>query len=183
MAEKPPGGAGSDSSARHGRSDRRGLRSGPPAAPADGRPARPLRSSGPSGPARPTRSARPARPTRYPLRGTAALAAALLLLGGLEIHAAGESHDLVAGLPSHPQDVYFLGASHPVQPPHTETATAAQRPFCAVCLNSLQGRGVRPAPAARLSSPLAAQPLPPVAAVSPRRQARRPDGGRAPPLA
>jgi hypothetical protein len=123
------------------------------------------------------------RQGRGRLRGTAALLAALLLLGGLEVHAAGETHDLVAGVPSHHQDVYFPGASHPVLPPHAEAATAAQRPLCAVCLNRLQGSGVRPAPAARLSSPLAGQPLPPAAAVSPRRQAPRPDGGRAPPHA
>ncbi len=117
------------------------------------------------------------------LRGTAALLAALMLLGGLEVHAAGDSHDLVAGVPSRHQDLYFPGASHPVQPAHAETAAAVQRPLCAVCLNTLQGGGVRPAPATRLSSPLAAQSLRPATAVSPRRQAPRPDGGRAPPHA
>jgi hypothetical protein len=159
MAETRPGGAGSSSSCRHDRPDRR----------PDDRPSRPASTRHPL--------------SGHALRGVSALLAGLLLLGGLEIHAAGESHDLVAGVPSHHQDVYFLGASHPVQPPHAETATAVQRPLCAVCLNRLQGNGIHAAPAARLSSPLAAQALPPVVAVSPRRQAPRPDGGRAPPLA
>jgi hypothetical protein len=123
---------------------------------------------------------------RHPLRAlrfTAALLAVLTLLGGLEIHAAGEAHDPVAGVASRPQETYFPAARHPGLPPHAESATAVQRPLCAVCLNNLQGRGIHAAPVARLASPLAARPLPPVAAVSPHRRAIRPDGGRAPPLA
>jgi hypothetical protein len=116
------------------------------------------------------------------MAGLAALLAALVLLGGLEIHPGGEAHDPIAGLAGH-QDVYFPGASHPVARPHAEEAKAAPRPPCAACLNRLQGSGAHLAPAASLSTPLAARPLPPAAAVTPLQKSLRPDGARAPPAA
>jgi hypothetical protein len=116
------------------------------------------------------------------MAGLAALLAALVLLGGLEIHPGGEAHDPIAGLAGH-QDVYFPGASHPVARPHAEEATAVPRPPCAACLNRLQGSGAHLALAASLSSPLAGQPLPPAAAVTPLQKSLRPDGARAPPAA
>ena len=114
--------------------------------------------------------------------GWAALLAALVLLGGLEIHPGGEAHDPIAGLAGH-QDVYFPGASHPVARPHAEEARAVPRPPCAACLNRLQGSGAHLALAASLSSPLAGQPLPSAAAVTPLQKSLRPDGARAPPAA
>lgn len=114
--------------------------------------------------------------------GWAALLAGLVLLGGLEIHPGGEAHDPIAGLAGH-QDLYFPGASHPVARPHAEEARAAPRPPCAACLNRLQGSGAHLAPAASLSTPLAARPLPPAAAVTPLQKSLRPDGARAPPAA
>ena len=114
--------------------------------------------------------------------GWAALLAALVLLGGLEIHPSGEAHDMIAGLAGH-QDFYFPGASHPVARPHAEEARAVPRPPCAACLNRLQGSGAHLARASSLSTPLAGHPLPPAAAVAPLQKSLRPDGARAPPLA
>ncbi|HXO27750.1 MAG TPA: hypothetical protein VOA80_10425 [Thermoanaerobaculia bacterium] len=114
--------------------------------------------------------------------GSAALLGALVLLGGLEIHPAGEAPDPIAGLAGH-QDFYCPGANHPGALPHAEEARAVPRPPCAACLNSLQGSGAHLAPAASLSTPLAARSLPPAAAVTPLRKSLRPDGARAPPAA
>lgn len=128
------------------------------------------------------RTARTGRCARSVARvGSAALLAALVLLGGLEIHPAGEAPDPIAGLSGH-QDFYLQGCSHgPL--PHAEEARAVPRPPCATCLNSLQGRGAHLAPAGFLSTPLAARPLPPTAALTPLRTSLRPDGARAPPAA
>jgi hypothetical protein len=112
-----------------------------------------------------------------------ALLAALMLLGGLEIHPSGEAHDPIAGLSGPHQDVYFPGASHPAERSHAEAATAVQRPFCAVCLNRVQGSGAHLVEIAYLSAPLAEPALPPIAAAAPLQQSLRPDGARAPPPA
>ena len=113
----------------------------------------------------------------------AALLACVVLLGGLELHPAAESQEPLGALSGGHDDTYFQGASHPVQPPHAETATAKQRPFCAVCLNRLDGRGVRLEQAARLLTPPSAHALPDAVATSPLARSQRPDGARAPPLA
>jgi hypothetical protein len=113
----------------------------------------------------------------------AAMLAALVLFGGLEIHPSGESHDPIAGLSGTHQELYFPGASHPARRPHAEAATAVQRPFCAVCLSRVQGSGAHLAQHACLSAPLAGQPLPSIAAVAPLQKSLRPDGARAPPPA
>jgi hypothetical protein len=113
----------------------------------------------------------------------AALLAALVLLGGLEIHPAGESHDPVAGLSGHHNDVYFLGASHPVAPPHAETATPVQRPLCAFCLTRLQSMGAQLDRAARLATALLGSPPPPAVAALALQRPLLPDGARAPPSA
>ncbi len=115
--------------------------------------------------------------------GWAALLAALVLLGGLEIHPAGEALDPIAGLAGGHEDFYFPGASHPVSGQHAEEARPVSRPHCAACLNRLQGSGAHLAPPAALSTPLAARPLPPAAAVTPLQKSLRPDGARAPPVA
>jgi hypothetical protein len=112
--------------------------------------------------------------------GSAALLGALVLLGGLEIHPAGEAPDPIAGLAGQ-QDFYCPAANHPGARPHAEEARAVPRPPCAACLNSMQGRGAHLAPAASLSTPLAARPLSPAVAVTPLQLSLRPDGARAPP--
>lgn len=106
-----------------------------------------------------------------------------MLLGGLEIHPSGESHDPIAGLTGARQETYFPAANHPAGRPHAETATPVQRPFCAVCLNRAQGRGAHLGQRPGLSAPVAGHPLPPLAAVAPLQQSLRPDGARAPPPA
>ena len=127
-------------------------------------------------PPRPRRARSPARVA------WAALLAALVLLGGLEIHPAAEAHDAVAALGGHQPDVYFPDASHPVQPPHAETATPVQRPLCAACLNRVQSMGARLDRSASLVTPLPGGALPVAAATSPLLRSLRPDGARAPPL-
>jgi hypothetical protein len=134
-------------------------------------------------PGTPGASRRRQRPGPAARAGVAALLAALVLLGALEIHPAAEAHDPIAGLAGAHQDVYFPNASHPVDRPHAEAATAVPLPACAACLNRLQGRGARLAPAAHLARLVAGHPLPPNAAIAPLQQSLRPDGARAPPLA
>ena len=131
-------------------------------------------------PPRPRRARSAARVSRSLV---AALLAALVLLGGLEIHPAAAAHEPVAALAGPHQDVYFQGASHPVQPPHAETATPVQRPLCAACLNRVQSMGARLDRAARLETPLPGRTLPAAVATSPLQRSLRPDGARAPPLA
>lgn len=108
------------------------------------------------------------------------LAGALLLLGVVDLHPAGESH-----LPLAPSggSVYFPEASHPGQPVHFEAVDdPVQQPHCDACLHRLK---------------TSAEPLRLIAAAAPSsggsglwiapapradRGSRRPDGARAPPL-
>jgi len=113
----------------------------------------------------------------------AALLTAVTLLGGLEIHPPGESHDPIAGLSGAQQETYFPAASHPAGRPHAETAAPVLRPFCAVCLTRVQGSGAHLAQHPGLAAPAAGHSLPLLAAVSPLQKSLRPDGARAPPLA
>jgi hypothetical protein len=128
---------------------------------------------------------RPARPFSRRLQLlVAAVLAALVLIGGVELHPAAESREPLAALasPRH-QDTYFPAASHPVQPPHAETAKAELHPFCAICFSRSQGNGARLAAAARISASLAGSPLTAAVAASPLQRSLRPDGARAPPAA
>ncbi len=113
----------------------------------------------------------------------AALLAATVLGGGLEIHPANEASEPLAALAGHHDETFFQGASHPVQPAHAENATPVQRPICAVCLNRLNGFGAQPGRGAALSIGLADHSLPPAVAASPLLRSLRPDGARAPPFA
>jgi hypothetical protein len=113
--------------------------------------------------------------------GAAALAV-LVLLSGIEIHQAAGSHAPGAALARH-SDVYFLGASHPLLPPHAESATAARRPFCALCLNPLDGVGARFGQTDRISISRTGHPLPAAPSGPALRRTSRPEGARAPPLA
>jgi hypothetical protein len=119
--------------------------------------------------------------------GIGAALALMVLLGGLDFHPAAESQEPLAALSAQHQaaasEEYYPAASHPVQPPHAENATAAQRPFCAICFNRSQGSGARPTHAARLSTLLSGPSLPAAVAVSPLQRSLRPDGARAPPAA
>jgi hypothetical protein len=113
----------------------------------------------------------------------AAMLATVVLLGGLELHPADESHDPLGSLAGRQGDTFFQGASHPVQPPHAETAREARRPVCALCLNRLQSLGARLDRAARLSTLTASRRLPFAVATAPLLRSLHPDGARAPPAA
>lgn len=64
--------------------------------------------------------------------------AALLLLGAVDWHPAGERPDSLVPAAG---EIYFPGATHPDQPVHLEAAHAAERPHCPVCLHHLQTSG------------------------------------------
>jgi hypothetical protein len=135
---------------------------------------------------RPGRQARARAAGRVASALQAALAvtlASLALLAGLEIHPAGEAHEPLAGLSGRPGQVYFEGASHPVQPPHAESARMALRPYCALCIERLQSAGARPAAAARLATPLTGRLLTAAPQLAPVQRSLRPAGARAPPPA
>jgi hypothetical protein len=122
---------------------------------------------------------------RAPSRGvarSAATLAVLLLLSSLEIHPAAASHDPGACLAGH-ADVYVPGASHPLQPPHAETAQEARRPCCALCLNQLQSVGAGFGQTARPGIATAGHPPPAAPAGAALRRPPHRDGARAPPLA
>jgi hypothetical protein len=75
--------------------------------------------------------------------------AAILLLGAVDWHPAGESpHPLVSGA----GEVYFPGAEHPDQPVHFDASQPAERPACPVCLHHLRTTGTH-LPAAALLVP------------------------------
>jgi hypothetical protein len=90
----------------------------------------------------------------------AAVFAAILLLGAVDWHPAGESpHSLLSGA----GEVYFPGAEHPDQPVHFDAAQPAERPACPVCLHHLQTSGAHLLAAALLVPPAlesAAAPAP-----------------------
>lgn len=108
----------------------------------------------------------------------AGILAAILLLGGLDWHPAGESpHSLLPGTGG----VYFPGAEHPEQPVHFDASHAAERPPCPVCLHQRQTTGVH-----LLAAVLLAPPAPESASVAipdlvPASAARRSSGARGPP--
>jgi hypothetical protein len=111
-----------------------------------------------------------------------ALLGALLLLGSVDLHPAGESHSAItlgAGLAggSH----YVPEARHPSLPLHLEAGKLQQRPQCGVCLLRAETRADRPR-AVSLGLP-EVRPLPlPAAEALPARRAGRTRGARAPPL-
>lgn len=128
--------------------------------------------------AAPAHRARPAAPI-----WVAALAA-VVLLSGIEVRqaAAGETLSPRSSFGRHSES-YFLGACHPFQSPHAETAKEAWRPLCALCLNRLHGMGADPGKGRRLWICRDGRPLPMAPAGSPLRRSRNADASRAPPLA
>lgn len=76
---------------------------------------------------------------------------AVLLLGALDWHPAGDVHgDPAAG----GSQVYFPGAEHPHQPVHFEQADPAHRPVCPVCVHRVQASGAHLRPSAAMAPPL-----------------------------
>jgi hypothetical protein len=124
-------------------------------------------------------SARRARPAAAVW---AAALAAVVLLSGIEVRPAAETHDPGAALARH-SERYFLGACHPLLPPHAETAKAAWRPLCAVCLNRMQSVGARFGAGNRLWLWRDGRRLPQLPAWPALHRSASADGTRAPPLA
>lgn len=80
----------------------------------------------------------------------AGLLAAILLLGAIDWHPAGESpHSFLSGA----GEVYFPGAEHPDQPVHFDASHPAERPACPVCLHHRQTAGAHLLAAALLVPP------------------------------
>jgi len=68
----------------------------------------------------------------------AGLFAAILLLGAVEWHPAGESHDVLVPRSG---EICIPEASHPGQPSHFDAALSAERPVCPACLHQLRTSG------------------------------------------
>ncbi len=112
----------------------------------------------------------------------AAALAAVVLLSGIDVRPAAETHDPGAAFARH-SERYFLGACHPFLPPHAETAKAAWRPLCAVCLNRMHNVGARFGAGDRLWICRDGRRLPQLPAWTARHRSPGADGTRAPPLA
>lgn len=80
-----------------------------------------------------------------------ALLIAVLLLGALDWHPAGDLHDTSAPSGS---EVYFPGAEHPSQPAHFEQADPAHRQICPVCALQAQTSGAHLRQATAMAPPL-----------------------------
>jgi hypothetical protein len=104
--------------------------------------------------------------------------AIVLLLGALDLHPAGESHDVLdAGRGGD----YSPSAKHPNAPIHFEQAQPAQRPVCPVCLHHLRTGGAHFAVALSLASPSLAGFRLPVTDLLLREHCAAPRGARGPP--
>ena len=103
---------------------------------------------------------------------------AVLLLGGLDWHPAGDLHE--ASAPGG-GEIYFPSAEHPDQPAHFEQADPARQPVCPVCVLRAQTSGAHLCASASLAPPStqAREASERSASLSP--TALRPSGGRAPP--
>ncbi len=108
----------------------------------------------------------------------ALLLTAVVLLGTLELHPAGEaSHALIASAES----FYSLSAKHPGQPAHFEASQETERPVCPFCIHQLQTSG-----ACLRTRPVVSPPAPRLAPASDLSSAtaggsHRPSGARGPP--
>lgn len=123
--------------------------------------------------------------TRGTIRGiNSVLLGALLLLGALDLHPAGESHSALAlgsAFPLGGESHYVPEARHPTMPLHLEAGKLQERRHCGVCLLRLETRADR-SRAVSLELP-EVRPLPlPAAEALPARGASHTRGARAPPL-
>lgn len=105
--------------------------------------------------------------------------AAVLLLGAVDWHPAGEPPDSLA---LRAGEVYSPAAKHPHQPAHFEAADLALRPVCPVCLHHLQTSGAHLRVAVGLSLPAPAAVSMPDTGPLPSSGSRRQDAARGPPF-
>jgi hypothetical protein len=78
--------------------------------------------------------------------------AAVVLLGALDLHLAGESHELL-GAAAGWDEIYSRSAKHPNAPAHFEQFEAGQRPSCPFCLHQLRTSGAHHRMVSRLATP------------------------------
>ena len=78
--------------------------------------------------------------------------AAVVLFGALDLHLAGESHELL-GAGAGGDEIYSQSAKHPNAPAHFEQFEAGQRPSCPVCLHQLRTSGAHLQRVSRLATP------------------------------
>ncbi|HXO21443.1 MAG TPA: hypothetical protein VOA87_16135 [Thermoanaerobaculia bacterium] len=109
----------------------------------------------------------------------AALLLPLVFAGALDIHPAGEAHDLLAGIG---RRTVVQATSHKGKALHLHSATAEERPTCAACLLRLQTSGAHLPPSAVPAAPMTAGRIQPAAAPAAERYASNPRGARGPPL-
>ncbi|HSS78480.1 MAG TPA: hypothetical protein VLV54_17270 [Thermoanaerobaculia bacterium] len=76
--------------------------------------------------------------------------AAVVLLGALDLHLAGESHELLG---AGGDETYSRSAKHPNAPAHFEQFEAGQRPSCPFCLHQLRTSGAHLQMVSRLATP------------------------------
>jgi hypothetical protein len=76
--------------------------------------------------------------------------AAVVLVGALDLHLAGESHELLG---ADSDGTYSRSAKHPNAPAHFEQFEAGQRPHCPFCLHQLRTSGAHLRLSARFATP------------------------------
>jgi hypothetical protein len=105
---------------------------------------------------------------------------AVLLLSALDLHPAGELHDVLGAAG---EGSYSQSAKHPNAPTHFEQYEAGQRPICPICLHQLRTGGTHFPVAAKLYSPSLAGFSGLVSTPHLRERCAAPRGARGPPSA
>jgi len=112
----------------------------------------------------------------------ALLLAAVVFLGTLDFHPAGEPlHESLFSAGA--GEGYSASARHPGQPAHFEASQEAQRPVCPVCLHQMRTGGVRLILAAHVTAPVLAGFCAPLPTPLARERCAAPRGARGPPAA
>ena len=76
--------------------------------------------------------------------------AAVVLVGALDLHLAGEPHELLSAGGA---KTFSRSAKHPNDPAHFEQFEAGERPDCPLCLHQLRSSGAHLRLVARLAAP------------------------------
>ena len=104
----------------------------------------------------------------------------VVLLGALDLHPAGELHDVLGAAGD---GSFSQSAKHPNAPIHFEQYEAGQRPVCPICLHQLRTGGAHLAMAAHLQAPSLAGFRGLVSPSLLRERCASPRGARGPPSA